>query len=198
MIVRVAGWRPAMAGWRPAMAGRRPERYRGDGRRLMLLRPVRPIGRAPPAPVAAITGGGAGVEGPGYRSSWRQAAIRCGGNGVAQPLLLNFRRNRPVWREIQDSTKLKPPLAGRGPETEGGCCKEPQSHDHQGEPDAPHPGHVGRADLPPLDLVVHDEGTLSGAWPCSVWPSREKPDLARQEVKLAWHQVSDGVARRAA
>jgi hypothetical protein len=159
MTMCMAWRRPAMAWRRPAMAGRRPGRYRGNGRRLMPLGPVGLLGRIPPAPVAASTGGGSGVEGPRYRSSRWQAAFGCGGIAVAVPLLLGFRGKRPLW---WDPTKLKAPAPAMRPKTERGCPKEAQTHDQQGEANAPHPGRVGRADLPPLDPVVHDEGTLSG------------------------------------
>jgi hypothetical protein len=145
---------------RPAMTRRRPGRYRGNRRRLMSLGPVGLLGRIPPAPVAASTGGGRGVEGPRYRSSPRQAATRRGGIAVAVPLLLGFRGKRSLW---WDPTKLKAPAPAMRPNTESGCPKEPQTHDQQGEAKAPHPGPVGRAELPSLDSVVRDEGTLSGA-----------------------------------
>jgi hypothetical protein len=171
----MAGRRPAMAGRRPAMAGRRPGRYRGNGRRLMPLGPVSLLGSIPPAPVAASTGRGRGGEGPRYRSSRWQAAIRCG--GFAVPLLLGFRGKRPLW---WDPTKLKAPAPAMRPNTESGCPKDPQTHDQQGEANAPHPGRVGRAELPSLDAVVRDEGTLSGAsredhcFPCTFHAKAEE------------------------
>jgi hypothetical protein len=155
----MAGRRPAMTGRRPAMTGRRPGRYRGNGRRLMPVGPVGLLGRIPPAPVAASTGGGPGIESPPCRSSRWQAAIRCGGIAVALPLL-RFRGKRSLW---WDPTKLKAPAPALRPKTQRGCPKKPQTHDQRGEADAPHPGRVGRADLPSLDPVVHDEGTLAGA-----------------------------------
>ena len=142
------------------MTGRRSGRYRGNRGRLMSLGPVGLLGRTPPAPVAARTGGGCGVEGPRYRSSPWRAARRRGGIAVAVPLLLGFRVKRPLWG---DPTKLKAPAPAMRPNTESGCPKEPQTHDQQGEAKAPHPGRVGRAELPSLDSVVRDEGTLSGA-----------------------------------
>jgi hypothetical protein len=160
MTTCMTGRRSAMTGRRSAMTRRRPGRYRGNGRRLMPLGPVGLLGRIPPAPVAASTGGGPGVEGARYRSSRWQAAIRCGGIAVA--LRLSFRGKRPLW---WDPTKLKAPAPAMRPKAQRGCPKEPQTHDQRGEANAPHPGHVRRADLPSLDRVVHDEGTLSGARP---------------------------------
>jgi hypothetical protein len=157
----MTGRRPAMTGRRPAMTGRRPGRHRGNGRRLMPLGSVWLLGKTPPAPVAASTGG-RGVEGPRYRSSRWQAAIGCSRIAVALPPLFNFRGKRPLW---WDPTKLKAPTPAMRPNTEGGCPKEPQTHDQHGEANAPHPGRVGRADLPSLDPVVRDDGTLSGARP---------------------------------
>ncbi len=158
----MAGRRPAMAGRRPAMAGRRPGRYRGNGRRLMPLGPVGLLGCIAPAPVAASTGGGPGIEGARYRTSRWQAATGYGGIAVALPLLLRFRGKRPLW---WDPTKVKAPAPAIRPKTQRGCPKEPQTHDQRGEADAPHPGHVRRADLPSLDPVVHDEGTLASPTP---------------------------------
>jgi hypothetical protein len=172
----MAGRRPAMAGRRPAMAGRRPGRYRGNGRRLMPLWPVGLPGRIPPAPVGASTRGGPGVEGARYRSSRWQAATRCGGIAVALPLLLSFRGKRSLW---WDPTKRKAPAPALRPKTQRGCPKEPQTHDQRGKANAPDPGHVRRADLPSLDPVVHDEGTLAALRPRPGWPPRDKPDLAR-------------------
>jgi hypothetical protein len=155
----MAGGRPAMAGRRPAMAGRRPGRYRGNGRRLMPVGSVWLLGSTPPAPVGA-TGGGPGIESPPpCQSSRWQAAIRCGGLAVVLPLL-RFRGKRSFW---WDPTKLKAPAPALRPKTQRGCAKKPQTHDQRGKADAPHPGRVGRADLPSLDPVVHDEGTLAGA-----------------------------------
>jgi hypothetical protein len=172
----MAGRRPAMAGRRPAMAGRRPGRYRGNGRRLMPLWPVGLPGRIPPAPVGASTRGGPGVEGARYRSSRWQAATRCGGIAVALPLLLSFRGKRSLW---WDPTKRKAPAPALRPKTQRGCPKKPQTHDQRGKANAPDPGHVRRADLPSLDPVVHDEGTLAALRPRPGWPPRDKPDLAR-------------------
>lgn len=161
MTVCMAGRRPAMARGRPAMAGWRSGGW-GNGRRLMPLGPVGLLGCIPPAPVAASTGGGPGIEGPRCRSSRWQAAIRCGGIAVALPLLLRFRGKRSLW---WDPTKRKAPAPALRPKTQRGCPKKPQTHDQRGEANAPHPGHVRRADLPSLDPVVHDEGTLAGATP---------------------------------
>jgi hypothetical protein len=172
----MAGRRPAMAGRRPAMAGRRPGRYRGNGRRLMPLWPVGLPGRIPPAPVGASTRGGPGVEGARYRSSRWQAATRCGGIAVALPLLLSFRGKRSLW---WDPTERKAPAPALRPKTQRGCPKKPQTHDQRGKANAPDPGHVRRADLPSLDPVVHDEGTLAALRPRPGWPPRDKPDLAR-------------------
>ena len=147
--------RPAMTGRRPAMTGRRPGRYRGNGRRLMPLGPVGLLGRIPPAPVAASTGGGPGIERPRCGSSRWQAAIRYGGIAVALSLLLRFRGKRSLW---WDPTKRKARAPALRPKTQRGCPKKPQTHDQRGEANAPHPGHVRRADLPSLDPVVHDEG----------------------------------------
>jgi hypothetical protein len=172
----MAGRRPAMAGRRPAMAGRRPGRYPGNGRRLMPLWPVGLPGRIPPAPVGASTRGGPGVEGARYRSSRWQAATRCGGIAVALPLLLSFRGKRSLW---WDPTERKAPAPALRPKTQRGCPKKPQTHDQRGKANAPDPGHVRRADLPSLDPVVHDEGTLAALRPRPGWPPRDKPDLAR-------------------
>jgi hypothetical protein len=170
-----------MTGRRPAMTGRRPGGYRGNGRRLMPLGSVWLLGSTPPAPVAASTGG-RGVEGPRCRSSRWQAVIGCGRIAVAAPPLFNFRGKRPHWR---DPTKLKAPSPAMRPNTESGRPKEPQTRDQQGEANAPHPGRVGRADLPSLDPVVRDEGTLSGAsredrrLPCKVGGRRVQSQSAR-------------------
>jgi hypothetical protein len=176
MTMCMTGRRPAMTRRRPAMTGRRPGRYRGIGRRLLPLGPAGLLGRIPPTPVAASTGGGPGIEGPRYRRSRWQAAIRCGGIAVALPLRLRFRGKRSLW---WDSTKVKAPAPALRPKTQRGCPKQPQTHDQRREANAPHPGHVRRADLPSLDPVVHDEGTLTGATPSPRWPPREMPDLAR-------------------
>ena len=169
MTTRMAGRRPAVTGGRPAVTrGRpavtrgRPGRSRGNWRRFMPFGPVRLRGCVPPAPVVASTGGGPRVEGACYPSSRWQAAIRCGGIAVALPLLPRFRGKRPLRR---DPTKVKAPGPALGPKTQRGCPKEPQTHNQRGEADAPDPGHVRRADLPSLDPVVHDEGTLAGATP---------------------------------
>ena len=175
----IAGRGPAMTGRRPAVTGRRPGRYRGNGRRLWPLGPVGLLGCVPPASVVASTGGGPSVEGARYSSSRRQAAVRCRGIAVALPLFLRFRGRRPLWR---DPAKVKAPTPALGPKTQRGCPKEPKTHNQRGEADAPHPGHVRRADLPSLDPVVHDEGTLAGATPRPGWAPREKSDLARREV----------------
>jgi hypothetical protein len=157
----MTGRRPTMTGRRPTMTGRRPGRYRDNGRRLM---PLGPVGLGRILPAAASTGGGLGVEGLRYRSSRWRAAIRCGGVAVAFRLLLSFRGIRPLWWEIKDSTQLNARAAMR-PKTDSGYPKESQTHDQQGEADAAHPDHVGRANLPTLDLVVHDAGTLTAQRP---------------------------------
>ena len=168
MTVCMTGRRPTMAGRRPAMARGRPAvagwRWGGwgNGRRLMPLGPVGLLRCIPPAPVAASTGGGPGIEGPRYRSSRWQAATRCGGIAVALPLFLRFRRKRSLW---WDPTKRKAPAPALRPKAQRGSPKKPQTHDQRGEANAHHPGHVRRADLPSLDPVVHDEGTLAGATP---------------------------------
>jgi hypothetical protein len=156
---------------RPAMAGGRPGRYRGNGRRFMPPGPVWLLGSTPPTPVAASTGGGRGVKGPRYRSSRWRAGMRGGGIAVAVSLLLGFRGKRLHW---WDPTKREAPAGAVRPNTQRGCSKEPQTGDQQGEANAPHPGRVGRAELPSLDSVVRDAGTLSGAsredrpFPCKV------------------------------
>ena len=170
-----AGRRPAVAGRRPAVAGRRPGRYRGIGRRLMPLGPVGLLGRIPPAPVAASTGGGPGVEGARYRSSRWQAAIGCGGIAVALALLLSFRGQRPLW---WDPTKRKARAPGIRPKAQRGCPKEPQTYDQRGDANAPHQGHVRRADLPSPDPVVHDEETLAGATPSPRVDSAREPGFS--------------------
>jgi hypothetical protein len=176
MTMCMTGRRTAMTGRRTAMTGRRTGRYRGNGRRLRLLGRVGRPGRIPPSPVAASTGGGPGIEGPPCWSSRWQAAIRCGGIGVALPLLLRFRGKRSLW---WDPTKLKAPAPALRPKTQRGCPKKRQAHDQRGEANAPHQGHVRRADLPSLDPVVHDEGTLAGATPSPPGGLCERPDIAR-------------------
>ena len=165
-----------MTGRRPAMTRRRPGRYRGNARRLMR---IGLLGCTPPAHVGASTGGGRAVEPPRYRSGRWQAAIRGGGIAVGLPLLLDFRGERPLWWDIENPIKLNAPAPAMRPNTESGCPKEPQTHDQQGEANAPHPGNVGRADLPPLDLVVHDEETLPGATPSPQVAFAREPNLAR-------------------
>ena len=160
--------RPAMARRRPAMARRRPTvaGWRsggwGNGRRLVPLGPAGLLGCVPPAPVATSTGGVPGVEGARYPSSRSQPAIRCGGLAIALPLCLRFRGKRSRW---WDPTKRKAPAPALRPKAQRGSPKKPQTHDQRGEANAHHPGHVRRADLPSLDPVVHDEGTLAGATP---------------------------------
>ena len=153
--------RPTVARRSPTVAGWRSRGW-GNRRRLMPLGPAGLLGCIPTAPVAISTGGGPGVEGARYPSSRSQAASRCGGIAVALPLSLRFRGKRSRW---WDPTKRKAPAPALRPKTQRGCPKKAQTHDQRGEANAPHPGHVRRADLPPLDPVVHDEGTLAGATP---------------------------------
>src|SRR5262245_18772308 len=154
MATCMAGGRPAMAGGRPAMAGGRPGGHWGTGGGLMSPGPVWALARILPAPATATIGGRRGDEGVRYRSSRWRAAIRCGGIVVTVPPFLRFQGQRPHW---WDATKRKAPASVMRPNTDSSCPQKAQTHDQHGEANAPHPGRVGRADLPSLDSVVRDE-----------------------------------------